>query len=272
MPAMNELYSRGAKPADLAAVAGAEPMRMIEAAGFLASVSRLDEAMTVLAQAEAGGVPIAELLLMRAKLQLRRRELPAAQATVAQAHSAGVRDVRLALLDAQLQIETSGAQGASKALEILDGAAAQYPLDLDVHRMRVDLLTRFEKWNAMERALEGFKQALYHHRGGAGEAHAASARISRRLSRWSRAIDEYRIALGGDPTNVSLWIEFGQTAHAAGRITTAREAYAQAARLNPNDPALTNALRALDEEGRRARESALTGSSPPGNSTARDVP
>ena len=45
------------------------------------------------------------------------------------------------------------------------------------------------------------------------------------------------MALAQVPANVSLWVEFGQTAEGAGRDTTAREAYAEASRLVALGPA-----------------------------------
>jgi tetratricopeptide (TPR) repeat protein len=244
--ALGELFTSGAKATQLASLASSDPIRMLEVASFLSSASRIEDAMIVLDQAEASNVPVGELLLMRAKLQLLSHNLPAAQATIARAHALGVRDVRLAILDAQLSLDVGGPSGTDQALATLDLAAAQYPSNVEVQRMRVDIVGRFGKWQAADRALEGLKQALYHERGSAAEAHVAAARIFTRLSRFTNALGEYRIALADDSTNVSLWLEFGHAAEAAGRDQTARDAYSEAGRLSPKSPEVVRALQALD--------------------------
>ena len=50
-----------------------------------------------------------------------------------------------------------------------------------------------------------------------------------------------------------LWIEFGHAAESAGRIPTARDAYAEAAHLSPQNPEVASALRALNESSVRVR-------------------
>jgi tetratricopeptide (TPR) repeat protein len=227
---------------------------MIDVATFLGSASRIEAAVAVLNQAEAMGVSRSELLLTRAKLQLQAGQSGAAQATISQAHAVGIRDARLALLDAQLRIDTMGPAGADQALAILAAAAAQDPLDLKVQRMRLDLITTFQKWTAVDRALADFKEALYRGQGSAAEAHLTSARIYARLSRWTNALSEYRIALADQGGDVALWMEYGRAADSAGRNATAREAYAQAARLSPNNPDVLNALKTIDDRAVRLRD------------------
>jgi tetratricopeptide (TPR) repeat protein len=251
--ALNELFAAGAKPQELASIAAHDPVRMIEAATFLASISRVDEATTVLDQAEVLGVPQGELLLTRAKLQLQSGKKDLAAATLARARTAGVHDVRVAMLDAQLRIEREGAAGADQALTILDAAAAQSPFDVRVQKMRLDLITRFEKWKLADRGLEGLKQALYYTHGSAIEANIAAARIYARLGRWTKALAEYRIALTNQGSNVGLWLEYGRAAETAGRHQTAREAYQQAAQLSPKNAEVTQAAKALDERMMRLR-------------------
>jgi tetratricopeptide (TPR) repeat protein len=257
LPSMlGELFTAGAKPEELASIAASDPERMIEIADFLGSMSRLDAAVIVLDRAEALGVRRDGLWLTRAKLLLQGGRAAAAASVLEQAHAGGVRDPRLALLDAQLRVENQGAEGADQALAILDGAATQNPTDLAVQRMRLDLVTRFAKWQASERALEGFKQALYHNGGSVAEAHVAAARIQSGLGRLTNALGEYRIALADQGGNVGLWLEYGRLAETAGHYPMAREAYGEAARLSPNDPAIRAALKALDERVGRARQEA----------------
>jgi tetratricopeptide (TPR) repeat protein len=252
-PTLGELFAAGAKPEELASVASYDSARMIDVATFLGPVSRFGAAMTVLDQAEAMGVSRNDLLLTRASLQLQAGQSAAAQATISQAHAAGIRDNRLAILDAQLRIDTMGSAGADQALAILQAAAAQDPLDLKVQRMRLDLVTRFQKWTVVDRVLADFKEALYRAQGSAAEAHLASARIYAQLSRWTNALGEYRIALADQGGDAALWMEYGRAADSACRSATAREAYAQAARLSPNNRDIINALKAEDDQASRLR-------------------
>jgi cytochrome c-type biogenesis protein CcmH/NrfG len=48
-------------------------------------------------------------------------------------------------------------------------------------------------------------------------------------------------------------MELGRVAAAGGRNGTAREAYAEAGRLSPNNPEIAKAIHQLDEDAARAR-------------------
>jgi tetratricopeptide (TPR) repeat protein len=254
---VRELYRMGATPRELAAVAAADAAQMVEVAGFLAGTSGVKEAMEVLEQAEAMGAPRVEALLTRARLQLQAHQISDAQGTLAQVHAEGVRDARVTLLDARVIELTKGAEGADEILAILDLAAARDPLDLEVQRLRIDIVSRYHKWKAADRAIDGLKLALYHAVGSAVEANLAAARIRGQLSQWTAAFSEYRVVLGQRPNDVALWLEFGQVAEKAGRDVTAREAYTQAARLVPSSPNVLDALKRLDARRDELRASAL---------------
>jgi tetratricopeptide (TPR) repeat protein len=256
-PTLRELFALGAKPAELASIATFDPVRVIDVAGFLSGSSRVADALAVLEQAEALGAPHQEILLMRARLQLQAHQSLAAEATLAALRAAGLHDARLALLEAQATLDGASPGAADRALEILDTAAVRYPADVDLQRMRVNVVSQYEKWTAAPRALEGFKQALYARDGSATDAHLASARILARLSRWTDAFGEYRIALADQPTNVALWMELGNAGESAGRVGTAREAYAEAARLSPRSPEIAGAIRRLDDKRRESTQSHL---------------
>jgi tetratricopeptide (TPR) repeat protein/O-antigen ligase len=246
LPTMRELWGAGAKPADLAALASFDPARMVEAADFLSERNELAKALTILDEADLVGAPRGESLLTRCRLQTQLGQLAAAQTTLAEARAAGIQDPRMAVLEANLVLATKGAAGAGEAFSILDLAATRYPLDVPVQRLRVSLVPAYGKWQAADRAIDGFKLALYRESGNASEANIAAARIKAKLGQWNACFSEYRTALAvnGD---AALWVEFGQTAESAGRDTTAREAYAQAARLAPSDPQIALALRRVEE-------------------------
>jgi tetratricopeptide (TPR) repeat protein len=250
---VGELFALGARPEEIAAIATTDPVRVVEVATFLGNNGRVADAFTVLDQADALGAPASERLLTRARLQVQGSQTDAARATLAAARQAGTDDPRLSMLEAQLLLQSKGAEGADAALAILDLAAARYPHDLDIQRMRVKAIIDFAKWKAADRALEGFKRALYQAQGSAAEAHAASAKIEARLGRMGAAITAYRVALADEPMNVTLWLEFARTAETAGRYTTALEAYRQAAQLSPKNPEIEKALLVLEQRNAALR-------------------
>ena len=252
-PMLGELFAAGAKPEELAAVASSSASQMIDLAAFLSAQSRIADAFVVLDQADALGAPRVDSLLMRARLQLQVGQLKAAALTLDSARTIGMNDPRLAVLQAKLLLDEQGAAGADQALGILDVAAMRYPTDVAVQQQRVDLVTQYDKWNAAARSIEGLKLALYHASGVATDAHVAAARIDGRLGHWTNALDEYRIALAAEPSNVALWIEYAHAAEKIGRDATAREAYVQAARLSPNSPDIAAPLRDLDARQARLR-------------------
>jgi tetratricopeptide (TPR) repeat protein len=261
--AVGELFTAGAKPEELAALAGAEVSRTVALVDFLSAQERVDAAFAVLAQADATGVGRGELLIARAGLELKAGQLEAAERTAEAAKKIAAADVRLALLRAQLLLKLKAEDGADAALAILDEAAARDPADLTVQTRRIELVLQYKKWNAAARSLEGLKLALFHRDGSAAAAHIWAARIDGQLGRWNKAVDEYRIALADWPMQVSLWIEYAQAAENAGRDVIAREGYARAARLSPNSPDIANALRVVD--ARLSRRQAIgTGAPFPG--------
>jgi tetratricopeptide (TPR) repeat protein len=191
-----------------------------------------------------------ESLLVRGNLQMLLHRYEAAETTLADAHAAGIQDPRLVVLDAQaaLQSRSAGKQAADTALSILDAGATRYPQDLAIQRMRVQVVTDYQKWQGAARAIDGLKMALYAANGAVGEAHVAAARIQSRLGRWTDALGEYRIALADAPGDVGLWLEFARAAEQGGRHGIAREALAEAARLSPSNTDVRRELRRIDEQ------------------------
>jgi tetratricopeptide (TPR) repeat protein len=265
---ISELFSAGAKAQELAAAVSVHPSGLPELAWFLSGRGRRDDAFTVLNQAEALVGPRFDILLTRAKLQMDpgHPQIADAAKTIAALRATNVQDPRLSVLEAQLETAQHGADGAETALAILDRAADRYPGDIPVQRARLDLVAEYKRWRALDRSLEGFRQALYRNYGIATDAHVWSARFQAGLGHWRKAIDEFRMALGERPQDVALWMEFGHAAQAAGRYTAAHDAFAQAARLSPNSPDIRAAQRTLEtheEELRALLRDQSSGSVPP---------
>jgi tetratricopeptide (TPR) repeat protein len=243
---MEEVWHSGAKPTELAALASFDPAKMVEAADYLATSNMFAYALTILDEADLMGAPRAESLLLRCRLQTQLGHLKEAETTLAEAHAAGIQDPRMAVLEANLILATKGTAGANEAFSILDLAATRYPLDVPVQRLRISLVPAYGKWQAADRAIDGFKLALFRATGGALEANLAAARIRAQLQQWNASFSEYRIALTQAGGDAAIWVELGQTAESAGRDTTAHEAYAEAARLKPSDTTIATALRRVE--------------------------
>jgi hypothetical protein len=243
---MEELWRAGAKPAELAALASFDAAKMVEAADFLAGKGELANALSILDEADLVGAPRAESLLTRCRLQTRLGQLEAAATTLAEARAAGIQDPRMAVLEANLILATKGAPGAAEALSLLDLAATRYPLDVPVQQLRASIVLAYGKWQAADRAIDGFKLAQYRATGQAIDADLMAARIRAQLAQWNACFSEYRLALAQAGGSTVIWVEFGQTAENAGRDTTAREAYAEAARLAPSDAKIAEALRRVE--------------------------
>jgi hypothetical protein len=243
---MEELWRAGAKPAELAALASFDAAKLVEAADFLAGKGELANGLSILDEADLVGAPRAESLLTRCRLQTQLGQLEAAATTLAEARAAGIQDPRMAVLDANLILATKGAPGAAEALAILDLAATRYPLDVAVQQLRASIVLTYAKWQAADRAIDGFKLAQYRATGQAVDADLVAARIRAQLAQWNACFSEYRLALAQAGANTGIWVEFGQTAENAGRDTTAREAYAEAARLAPSDAKIAEALRRVE--------------------------
>ncbi len=262
---LGELFARGARPEELASIATFQPARMVDVARFLSDMGRVADAVVVLNQAETYGAPRTDVLLSKAAFQLQLGQQAAAESTLTALRALRVDDPRLPLLEAQaLLLSGSVPDAPERALGLLDRAAARYPGDVDVQRARLDLVTRYEKWGAAARALEGYKEALYTRDGAATEAHLASARILTKMGRLTEALGEYRIALGDQPLNVALWMELGAASESAGRIETAQEAYAMATRLSPNNPDAARGLQRLADRRKELSATRLEPTTAPG--------
>ena len=143
---------------------------MIAVANFLSSVSRLDQALRVLDQAEAAGAASREVIVTRAMFALRTGDNP--EVALAKARSLGIRDPRLAVVEAELRLRAKDNEHASdEALAVLDAAATQYPGNLDLERKRVEVVINYGKWHAAPRAIEGLKAALFQNQRAISEAH-----------------------------------------------------------------------------------------------------
>jgi tetratricopeptide (TPR) repeat protein len=192
-------------------------------------------------------------------MNLTRNDPMAAEQVVSQLKNLAPLDSRVALLDAENVLRKGESDAGVRALEIVERALDRDPNDLDLQRKRIEIVGRFERWSAADRAIVGFKQALQARTWSTIEANLAAAEIYMRLGRTRDALSEYRIATIADPANAGLWRQFGSTAEATKHYPLAREAYTEVMRLAP-DKQTGEALRRLDDL--QANERLGTGTGP----------
>ena len=111
--ALGELFSTGAKPQELAAVASSRSDHMLE---LVDVPSRRAHPRRVRGprSGRRAGRPRGESLLARAGLQLEQGQSAAAAATAEQARQLGIQDPRLAVLQARLTLATKGAEASMR--------------------------------------------------------------------------------------------------------------------------------------------------------------
>ena len=214
--AMGELFTSGASPQELVALATSDPKRMMTVVVFLTESSPSTTRSlrsrrprrwarcppTCSRCARSCSSRRATTRRLRRPSRRRRRRASSARDWTQWRLSCSAR--------------TLGADGAERALSILDRAATRYPTDVDVQRRRVGLVTTYNKWQAAARSVQGlqfwrFTQRTARDRGSRGER-ASHVRLGHVVA----ALGEYRIALADEPGNTALWMELSQTARSIG--------------------------------------------------------
>ncbi|MEO5769896.1 MAG: O-antigen ligase family protein [Polyangia bacterium] len=250
---LDELTRLGAQPLELTRLADDNPQRILEVAQFILVRPHPERAAPVIDSASAMGAPKLEVALLRARMDLSTNaDAELTGKALADARSLAPDDSRVALLDAEYMVRQGGKDAASVALATVERALDRKPSDLDLQRKRIELVSRFERWTAAERAILGYKQALQEVGRSTVEANLAAAGIYVALGRVRDAMAEFRIATMASPDDAGLWRQFASTAEAARYFTVARDAYAEVMRLAPDKQA-SEALRRMDDEQAAAR-------------------
>jgi tetratricopeptide (TPR) repeat protein len=244
--ALPELANLGARPAELARLAGESPERLLELARFLLATAPPEQSEKIIDAASQAGAPALEVALLSARMKLLGTDRVATAQAVERAKSLGPGDPRVALLEAESVSRGVGTEAGVQALAVIERALDRDPNDLDLQRKRIEIVQRFERWTAADRAINGFKQALQAADRSTVEANVAAATIYLSLGRTREALAEYRIATTADPGNVGVWRQFAAVAEATKHYVLAREAYSEAMRLAP-DAQTSEALRRLDD-------------------------
>jgi cytochrome c-type biogenesis protein CcmH/NrfG len=105
-----------------------------------------------------------------------------------------------------------------------------------------------DRWEAVDRALDGLRAALLEHGASLVEANVAAAQVFERRGQYPRAVSEYRAATTQSPGNIGLLLTLGRLAEMAGQVTVAVDAYRDVLRWAPDNAAARGALARMRSE------------------------
>lgn len=188
-----------------------------------------------------------ESRLVRAQIALAENDLSLATTAVQRARESNARDVRVVLLSADLAVRS---KQPDRAIDELKGALATGVRGVDLNRRLVALLTQTNRWQAAEQALEGLRAALVETGAPLFEANLSAAQIYEQGGQYRRAITEYKSALAQQPDNVGLWLALGRAAERIANIATAKEAFSEVLRRDPQNIEAKSAQARLSGETR----------------------
>jgi tetratricopeptide (TPR) repeat protein len=236
-----ELRRDGARPEELATLANDE--NRFELCRYLLGQRMFEAAKNLLAgAADQKGV---EFHLMQASLALAEKDTPGARQASQQALAAGPTDPRVALTAAEVEI-LDGKQDA--ALGFLRAGLLSAPTNLELNRKLLTLLMQTDRWEAVDRALDGLRAALLENGASLVEANIAAAQVFERRGQYPRAVSEYRAATAQSPGNIGLLLTLGRLAETAGQVTVAVDAYRDVLRWAPDNAAARGALDRMRRE------------------------
>jgi len=237
----NELQKDGARPEELATLA--DDQNRFELCRYLLGQRMFEATKDLLAGAvDQQGV---EFHLVQASLALAEKDMPRARQASQQALAAGPTNPWAALTAAEVEI-LDGKLDA--ALAFLRGGLRFAPTNLELNRNLLALLMQTDRWEAVDRALDGLRAALLERGVPLVEANVAAARVFERRGQYPRAVSEYRAATAQSPGNVGLLLALGRLAEMAGQVTVAVDAYRDVLRWSPDNPAARGALDRMRKE------------------------
>jgi tetratricopeptide (TPR) repeat protein len=105
-----------------------------------------------------------------------------------------------------------------------------------------------DRWEAVDRALDGLRAALLENGASLVEANIAAAQVFERRGQYPRAVSEYRAATAQSPGNIGLLLTLGRLAEMAGQVTVAVDAYRDVLRWAPDNAAARGALDRMRRE------------------------
>jgi tetratricopeptide (TPR) repeat protein len=105
-----------------------------------------------------------------------------------------------------------------------------------------------DKWQAIDRALANFREALAEAGAPSAEANLAAAHAFERRGQFLRAISEYQAALAQNPDNIGLLLALAKAAEETGGMTTALDAYNAILRRDPTNAEARGALARIQRD------------------------
>jgi len=237
----DELRKNGARPEELATLADDE--NRFELCRYLLGQRMFEAAKNLLAgAADQQGV---EFHLAQASLALAEKDMPKARQASQQALAAGPTDARVALTAAEVEILDGK---LDVALGFLRAGLHSAPTNLELNRKLLVLLMQTDRWEAVDRALDGLRAALLEHGAPLVEANIAAAQVFERRGQYPRAVSEYRAATAQSPGNVGLLLTLGRLAEMAGQVTVALDAYRDVLRWAPGNATARGAVERMRGE------------------------
>ena len=238
---LNELRKDGARPEELATLA--DDKNRFEICRYLLGQKMFEAAKNLLAGA-ANGESV-EFHLLQASLALAEKDIPKARQASQQALAAASVNVQAALTAAEVEL-IDGKLDA--ALGFLRAGLRFAPANLELNRKLLALLTKTDRWEAVDRALDGLRAALLEHGAPLVEANIAAAQVFERRGQYPRAVSEYRAATAQSPGDIGLLLALGRLAEMAGQVTVAMDAYREVLRRAPDNREAGAALARMRSE------------------------
>ena len=186
-----------------------------------------------------------EFHLVQASLALAEKDISGARQASQQALAAAPASPQAALTAAEVEI-VDGKLDA--ALGFLRAGLRSAPTNLGLNRSLLALLMQTDRWEAVDRALDGLRAALLENSASLVEANVAAAQVFERRGQYPRAVSEYRAATTQSPGNVGLLLTLGRLAEMAGQVTVALDAYRDVLRWAPDNAAARGALARMRSE------------------------
>jgi tetratricopeptide (TPR) repeat protein len=173
-----------------------------------------------------------EFNLVRAGIALAENDLVQAREASQRALSAAPSDARTAFTAADVELRAANQEAA---LGILRNGLRFVPASVDLNRKVLALLVQTDKWEAIDRAVDGLRAALVQHGEPTTEANIAAAQVFGRRGQFHRAISEYRTALVQNPDNIGALLALAKVEEESGNTAAARDAYADVVRRQPGN-------------------------------------
>jgi tetratricopeptide (TPR) repeat protein len=251
---LQRAWAAGARPEEIAVISGADSARLLRAATFLISHGRPAAARALLPLASDAGAAPADVLLIRAGLDIETGATDEALKSLGTARKLSPQNPRVFLLLGEAYTRVGR---IDEALRELDAGVGMNPHDLSLLRARLSVIMGQQKWVLAKGALEALEVGLAEAQLPTTEVHLAAARYYSTLRDYAKAGSEYNIALTQDPGNGGTWAELGALWESAGRMAPALEAYRQANSVTPGNPGIVAAVERLTTRIQMLRASSV---------------